>query len=477
MICEMSVCCGCGLCVYSCKFQAVCLKEDEEGFLYPWIDKNKCVNCGICQKMCPAINNNLSTEKLLEKERTFAGYNSNLNELLKSSSGGAGHAIACAILRQGGIVFGVRFNENYRGASYTQITTFGELEVLRGSKYIESDRSILFERIEEAIKTGKKILVIGLPCDIAAVRSLVGVANNLYTCKLICRSNTSNRVLRQYLEKCEHKEKSSIQRLSLRYKKRNVPMLPTKIKIEYENGNISVEDFTKTDFGKAFQIMARPSCLQCNYKNIDGIADLTIGDFQGLTGEEEYYNINGVSLICEHTEKGKELLGLIDNFYLYEVPYKEVMQYNWMIKKSIPKSPFRDEFSYYFRKDNLSVSCCKLRDEQNKILDQIRAEFLSNKYRTAIWGIGDTNKYLFERLQMDKWNIIGVFDSSLLKIGKKFKQWQICDIKSIPAMKDQIDVLVVMIPSEEEKKLDLFLNSIGWDKRVIHVGKYKFYRG
>ena len=44
-------------------------------------------------------------------------------------------------------------------------------------------------------------------------------------------------------------------------------------------------------------------------------------------------------------------------------------------------------------------------------------------------------------------------------------------------MKDQIDVLVVMIPSEEEKKLDLFLNSIGWDKRVIHVGKYKFYRG
>ena len=170
-------------------------------------------------------------------------------------------------------------------------------------------------------------------------------------------------------------------------------------------------------------------------------------------------------------------MGLIDNFYLYEVPYKEVMQYNWMIKKSIPKSPFRDEFSYYFRKDNLSVSCCKLRDEQNKILDQIKAEFLSNKYRTAIWGIGDTNKYLFERLQMDKWNIIGVFDSSLLKIGKKFKQWQICDIKSIPAMKDQIDVLVVMIPSEEEKKLDLFLNSIGWDKRVIHVGKYKFYRG
>ena len=153
------------------------------------------------------------------------------------------------------------------------------------------------------------------------------------------------------------------------------------------------------------------------------------------------------------------------------------MEYNWMIKMSIPKSPFRDEFSNYIRNDNLSNACDKLRREQNKVLDSIMIEFTTNGYRTAVWGIGDTNKYLFERLQMDRWNIVEVFDRSLLKVGQYFKKWKIRNISEIAQMKEQIDVLVVMIPSEEESQLDLFLGSLGWDKKTLHVGKYKFYRG
>ena len=153
------------------------------------------------------------------------------------------------------------------------------------------------------------------------------------------------------------------------------------------------------------------------------------------------------------------------------------MEYNWMIKMSIPKSPFRDEFSNYIRNDNLSNACDKLRREQNKVLDSIMFEFTTNGYRTAVWGIGDTNKYLFERLQMDRWNIVEVFDRSLLKVGQYFKKWKIRNISEIAQMKEQIDVLVVMIPSEEESQLDLFLGSLGWDKKTLHVGKYKFYRG
>lgn len=477
MICELNACCGCGLCVHVCKYNAIQLKEDKEGFLYPFIDEVKCVKCNVCIKKCPAVNRNTPGEQCVEEKKAFAGYSKKKDKLLKSSSGGAAYAIAHAILKQGGTVFGVEYNKNYRGAHFTKVTTYEELDALSGSKYVESDRKILFEQIKEVVALGNKVLVIGLPCDIAAIRSLIGVQDNLYTCKLICRSNTSNKVLRQYLDKCEQDKKSSIKRLSLRYKQENTPMLPTKIRIEYENGNVDIEDFTKTDFGKAFQIMARPSCYQCNYKSIDGIADLTLGDFQGMTGNEKFYNITGVSLICNHTEKGKELLSWLDDFCLHEVPYEEVMQYNWMIRMSIPKSPFRDELSYYIRNDNLSDGCDKLRYEQNEILDSIMLDFTSNGYRTAVWGIGDTNKYLFERLQMDKWNIVGVFDRSMLKIGQRYRKWTIQNINEIIEMKDQIDVLVVMIPSEEESKLDIFLKSLGWDKKILHVGKYKFYRG
>ena len=78
---------------------------------------------------------------------------------------------------------------------------------------------------------------------------------------------------------------------------------------------------------------------------------------------------------------------------------------------------------------------------------------------------------------MDRWNIVEVFDRSLLKVGQYFKKWKIRNISEIAQMKEQIDVLVVMIPSEEESQLDLFLGSLGWDKKTLHVGKYKFYRG
>ena len=50
---EKKDCCGCGACVSVCPQNAVCLKEDGEGFFYPRIDDNKCVRCGSCLRTCP----------------------------------------------------------------------------------------------------------------------------------------------------------------------------------------------------------------------------------------------------------------------------------------------------------------------------------------------------------------------------------------------------------------------------------------
>lgn len=477
MLCERNACCGCGLCFKICKFNAIQMKEDDEGFRYPEINESKCVHCNACTRVCPYLNKNLSNEKEKIEQKAFAGYCLEQNEILKSSSGGAAYAIAHAILKQGGVVFGVRYNEDYKGARFAMASDISELQLFSESKYVESDRSTLFDQIEWQIKSEKKVLVIGLPCDIAAVKSLVGNPANLYTCKLICRSNTSNKALRQYLGKCESDRGSAVKRISLRYKQKNVPSFPTKIRIDFENGDTFIDDFTKTDFGKAFQILARPSCLRCSYKGIAGMADLTLGDFQGMIGDEEYFNINGVSLICRHTQKGKELLSNLSNFYLKEVSYDDVIRYNWMVYATIPESPFRQEFSQDLRNEGLSVACEKLRNGQNQILDEIMNRFMRDKDKVAVWGIGDTTNYLFERLQMDKWNIVGVFDSSMLKVGKSYKEWKIRNIREIVSEEELIDVLVVMIPSEDESKLNHFLEELGWKKPILHVGKYKFYKG
>lgn len=45
-------CCGCTACYAICPKVAITMVEDDEGFEYPVIDKNKCIKCYQCIKVC-----------------------------------------------------------------------------------------------------------------------------------------------------------------------------------------------------------------------------------------------------------------------------------------------------------------------------------------------------------------------------------------------------------------------------------------
>lgn len=45
-------CCGCGACASVCPTDAITMEFDEEGFEYPRIDEQKCINCNKCIKIC-----------------------------------------------------------------------------------------------------------------------------------------------------------------------------------------------------------------------------------------------------------------------------------------------------------------------------------------------------------------------------------------------------------------------------------------
>ena len=49
-------CCGCTACMNVCPKAAIDMKEDFEGFLYPELDRSKCINCGLCETVCPVEN-------------------------------------------------------------------------------------------------------------------------------------------------------------------------------------------------------------------------------------------------------------------------------------------------------------------------------------------------------------------------------------------------------------------------------------
>ena len=48
-------CTGCGACMNACPVDAIKMKPNSEGFLFPCIDHDKCIHCGKCVGSCPAL--------------------------------------------------------------------------------------------------------------------------------------------------------------------------------------------------------------------------------------------------------------------------------------------------------------------------------------------------------------------------------------------------------------------------------------
>ena len=98
-----SDCVGCEACLQVCAKSAIRLYEDDEGFRYPTIDLSKCVDCGLCRKVCP-INNlpfRYSDDKI-----AFGGYHKNKYIKQESTSGGAFSAIVESWCDANYVIFG-----------------------------------------------------------------------------------------------------------------------------------------------------------------------------------------------------------------------------------------------------------------------------------------------------------------------------------------------------------------------------------
>ena len=94
-------CCGCTACESICGIRAIHLEPDEEGYLYPQFDLEKCIDCHLCEKVCPVLfrkqsriqNAPLSIYATRQKDQII---------LKESSSGGIFTALAQYVLNKNG---------------------------------------------------------------------------------------------------------------------------------------------------------------------------------------------------------------------------------------------------------------------------------------------------------------------------------------------------------------------------------------
>lgn len=342
-ITDKSHCCGCSACVQRCPKQCITMAEDNEGFLYPQVDTSKCVDCHLCEKVCPVINQDEARTPL----EVYAAKNSDDDIRLKSSSGGIFTLLAEQTIKGGGVVFGACWDKDWN-VKHNYIDNISDLQRFRSSKYLQSVIGDNYLKAEQFLKTGRKVMFTGTPCQIAGLKHFLRKEyDNLLAVEIICHSVPSPGVWQQYLTTRLHTlkwNKSDIRNISFRDKKTGWKTYS--FVIENKDGNSFIELSSKNAFMRGFlaDLYTRPSCHACPAKQLRSGSDLTLGDFWGIESlMPEIDDDKGVSAIIVNSDKGKQVLHNI-NVELYEVQYDELTTRNPALVKSFPITPKRIEF-------------------------------------------------------------------------------------------------------------------------------------
>ena len=312
-------CCGCGACYDTCPKDAIIWESDEEGYSYPRINLSLCINCGLCNKVCPIENseiiNNINSSF---SPLVFGCYHKDKSVQFTSTSGGAFWGLAYNFVTQGGYVAGAIFNKDF---SVSHIVT-NEIDILykiKGSKYAQSDTRGMFVKIKTLLNNGEKVMATGLPCQMAALRRFLRKEyDNLIIVDLICHSIISSMVFKKYIEYLEDEYKSKV----VAYHPKNKEYggwHNFAFKATFENGKQYVRNGTNDYFTELFvgnsHLLSRPSCFTCHYKHFPQPSDITIGDFWGIDKiDPSFDSPDGISKVVINTPKGMEYFNTLDCF-------------------------------------------------------------------------------------------------------------------------------------------------------------------
>lgn len=343
-------CTGCSLCANVCPVKAIDMVANEEGFLFPEINKN-CVNCGLCAQKCPVLSQ--SFEKNSGIVASYAIQSSDIDRAI-SSSGAAFKVFASAAIKAGGVACGAAFNDDFTRIEHTIVTKQKSLNILFKSKYVQSDVGDVYKQIKTYLDSGAEAVFSGCPCQVAALKRFLNRAYvNLITIDLLCHGVPSPMAYRLFLKEYNPDNKP-IKRVDFRDKSLG---WGTNLTIEFQNGEIIREPYNGTYF-RAFLsgLNMRESCFSCQWADKKRAGDITIGDFWGCEQYNSAWNDKkGTSLVICNTQKGNDFVNSCKSqFKLFEIiPYEDAYRVsekiNWALHTPTPKNPMRKCFFDHLR--------------------------------------------------------------------------------------------------------------------------------
>lgn len=337
-ICDIKECTGCGACFNICPKKCISMLEDDFGFLYPNIDNTACVDCGMCQKVCPANTD----VKYYNPKNVYAAVNKDDADYTTATSGGIATLFSRKVINENGVVYGAGVTDEFR-VEHIRVEAHNDIEKIKGSKYVQSVISDVFVKLKEDLESGRLVLFVGTPCQVAGIKSYLSKDySNLILCDLVCHGVPSSKMLKEHLSGVNDIDKA--EKVSFRDEEGFYLTVFGKDNVIYRKRNF--RDVFYLGFLKG--LIYRESCYSCKYARSERVSDITLGDFWGFDSEKGRFPVStskGLSLVMVNTEKGSSFFDKCkDNMIFVERTAQEAVAGNKQLRFPSVKHKNRNSF-------------------------------------------------------------------------------------------------------------------------------------
>lgn len=342
-------CTGCTACESICPKKCIKMKESSEGFLYPTINEEICIDCGLCIKTCPVNQIADGKNQIADKYFIKAGYIVRIKDtdlISRCTSGGAFTAMANYVLDQKGIVYGAIYDDSMN-VIHQRISTKSHVTRLPGSKYVQSDISGIFAKVQLDILDGYIVLFCGTPCQVAGLVAFLGKKpSNLFLVDLVCHGVPSPKLWNKYLKYQEEKYgKLVYSNFRSKYYGYHVTVMEER----YKSGKLLLGSARTNMMLKCYFKNAadRESCYNCSFKTIERMSDLTIFDcWHAGKINPELKDDTGYTSVIVQSENGKKLLLACSNLLdIYSADIQTLLKLDGtMVMNSVCRPIERDLF-------------------------------------------------------------------------------------------------------------------------------------
>lgn len=288
------------------------MEADEEGFKYPVVNEDKCINCGLCEKVCPIISEKPTGVGTSQK---YAVQNKDDEERRMSTAGGVFSLLANLVIEEkNGFVYAVGFNNTT--ILHKRAEEKYQLEEMRGSKYVQSEMGDIFKEVKQNLLYGNECLFVGTPCQVYGLSKYIGnskLRNHLILVDLLCLGVSSPLLYEKWVCYIENKYRKSVRRVYFRDK--SYGYATANVRVEFDNGKFIEQKYDAKSLMKTFfsGYNMRPICYDCPFRCVGRVSDFTIGDFHQIGQfNREMDDDMGTTCVWVHSKKGKDVFSQLE---------------------------------------------------------------------------------------------------------------------------------------------------------------------